>query len=254
MYEKSNDRIKKTFYALHTMMEDLGHIDLFERYRNGDLNEREIMEFEARLVYDAEFKDNFEQYQKIEVGIENHFRENLKSKLIELDKTIDREKPKSAKSKRLLFMATSLAASVILGFVLFNFLNSSNQADIAEYYWPEEPGLPVKMSSKGKYDDAMNAYKMNDLRSASNLLKPILTDTSDYFQGVIAFEMDNTKESKRFLSRIEIRSIYFNKAQFRLGLILLSEGNKTSSIKIFKAQITEKTEFSKISKEILKKI
>lgn len=236
------------------MMEDLGHIDLFERYRNGDLNERESMEFEARLVYDAEFKGHFEQYKQVEEGIQNHFRENLKSKLIELDKTIDQENPKTAKSKRLLFIATSFAASVILGFVLFNFLNSSNQADIAEYYWPEEPGLPVKMSSKGKYDEAMNAYKMNDLSSASNLLKPILTDTSDYFQGVIAFKMDNTKESKRFLSRIEKRSIYFSKAQFRLSLILLSEGNKTSSIKIFKAQITEKTEFSKISKEILKKI
>ena len=236
------------------MMEEIRHIDLFERYRNGDLSERELMEFEARLIYDTEFKGHFEQYKQVEDGIHLHFRGQLKTKLNELDKTIDSRKKKKKTSKRILYFSSSIAACLLICIVLFNLLNTNNHADIAKHYWPNEPGLPVKMSSKGKYDDAMNAYKMNDLSNASDLLKPIHTDTSEYFQGVIAFEMDNTKESKRFLSRIEKSSIYFHKAQFRLGLVLLSEGNKTSSKKIFTAQIAENTEFAEVSKEILKKI
>ena len=233
-------------------MEENGHIDLFERYRNGDLLEREILEFEARLVYDADFKQDFEQYQRIEEGIQNHFRGHLKSKLIELDQTIESVKPAKTKAKRLLFMASLFAASMILGFLLFNFLSASKHADLAEQYWPEEPGLPVKMSAKSKYDDAMNAYKLKDLSKASYLLKPIHSDTSDYFQGVVAFEMENTKEAKRFFNKIDSGSTYFHRAQFRLGLILISEGNTASSIKIFKAQVAEKTEFKNISKEILR--
>ncbi len=235
-------------------MEEIGQIDLFERYRNGDLNDIEMREFDARLAYDAEFKERFEYYQQIELGIETHFRSDLKSKLIELDQTLDLQKPKNNKSRVFLVLTSSIAACLLVGFLLFNLLSSNKNTDLAKQYWPEEPGLPVKMSTKGKYDDAMNAYKLDDFSKAAQLLENIQSDTSNYFRGVIAYKTDDFKEAKRCFIQIEKNSVYFHKAQFRLGLILLSEGDVNSAKKIFKAHVEQNSDFSAVSEEILKKI
>ena len=227
------------------MMEEIGHIDL---------NDLEIKEFEARLAYDAEFKEHFEHYQHIELGIETHFRSDLKSKLIELDQTLDLQKPKKNKSKVFLVLTSSIAACLIVGFILFINVSSNKNADLAKQYWTEESGLPVKMSTKGTYDDAMNAYKLDDFSKAAQLLENIQSDTSNYFRGVIAYKTDNTKEAKRFFSKIDIGSSYFHIAQYRLGLILLSESDVSSAKKIFKKHVEQNSAFRSVSEEILKKI
>ncbi len=237
------------------MIPDNGHIEIFERYRNGDLSESELREFEARLVYDSEFKEAFEQYVAFEVGIKTHFRNELKSKLQETDKVLDNPKgQKKNNAKRILIWSTSVAASIIIGVLLFQHFSSSNHVELAQQYWPAEPGLPVKMSTKGKYDGAMNAYKLGEFDKANSLLNKISSDTSYYFQGVIAFEQNDNTKAKGFFNQIDKNSIYHNNAQFRLGLISLSEGDLRSAKKIFKAQMDVKTEFANVSEEILKKI
>jgi hypothetical protein len=65
---------------------------------------------------------------------------------------------------------------------------------------------------------------------------------------------DDFKEAKRCFIQIEKNSVYFHKAQFRLGLILLSEGDVNSANKIFKAHVEQNSDFSAVSEEILKKI
>lgn len=236
------------------MMLENGHIDLFERYRNGDLSESELRDFNARISYDSEFKEAFEKYEHVEAGIKAHFRNELKSKLQEIDKALDAPPRRKINSKRILIWGPSIAASMIIGVMLYQYFSINEHIQLAKHYWPAEPGLPVKMSSKGKYDDAMNAYKLGELDNASALLKQIPSDTSYYFQGVIAFEQNDNTKAKAFFNQIDKSSTYHNTAQFRLGLIFLSEGDLGSAKKIFKAQLAEKTEFSKASKEILKKI
>lgn len=254
MHEEFDERTQKTLNAICVMMPDNGHIEIFERYRNGDLSESELREFEARLVYDSEFKESFEQYEAIEVGIKTHFRNELKSKLQEVDKAMDNPKEKKNNVKSILIWSTSVAASIIIGVLLFQHFSSSNHVELAQQYWPAEPGLPVKMSTKGKYDDAMNAYKLGNYDEATSLLEKISSDTSYYFQGVIFFEQNDNTKAKGFFNQIGNSSFYYNNAQFRLGLISLSEGDLGSAKKIFKAQVALKTEFSGVSKEILKKI
>lgn len=236
------------------MMPESGHIELFERYRNGDLSEGELREFEARLAYDSEFSESLEQYEAIETGIRTHFRNELKTKLQEVDKAMDNPKEKMNTAKRFVIWSTSVAASILIGVLLFQHFSSNKHVELAQQYWPAEPGLPVKMSSKGKYDDAMNAYKLGQFDKANSLLNKISSDTSYYFQGVIAFEQKDNAKAKGFFTQIDKNSIHHNTAQFRLGLISLSEGDLGSAKKIFKTQIAEKTEFANASKEILKKI
>ncbi|MEZ4891162.1 MAG: hypothetical protein R2779_11630 [Crocinitomicaceae bacterium] len=48
------------------MMKENENIELFERYRNGELSETELNAFNARLVYDSEFQEEFEQYEQLE--------------------------------------------------------------------------------------------------------------------------------------------------------------------------------------------
>ena len=236
------------------MMVDNGHIEIFERYRNGDLSEGELREFEARLMYDSEFKESFEQFETIETGIRTHFRNELKSKLQEVDKAMDNPKEKKNNAKRILFWSASVAASLLIGVLLLQHFSWSKHVELAQQYWPSEPGLPVKMSTKGKYDDAMNAYKLGEYDKANSLLKKISSDTSYYFQGVIAYEQNDNTKAKGFFNQIGNSSIYYNTAQFRLGLISLSEGDLRSAKNIFKAQTAEKTEYAGTSKEILRKI
>ena len=236
------------------MIPENGHIELFERYRNGDLSEGELREFEARIVYDSEFKASFAQYETIETGIRNHFRNELKSKLQEVDKVMDNSKNGKNNANRILIWSTSIAASILIGVMLFQHFSTAPTVQLAEHYWPEERGLPVKMSSKGKYDDAMNAFKLGEFDKASSLLKKIPSDTSDYFLGVIAFEQNNNPKAKVHFGQINKNSSYYHTAQFRLGLILLAEGDLTSAKKIFNSQIAENTEFAEASKEILEKI
>lgn len=236
------------------MTADKGHVELFERYRNGDLSERELIEFEARLVYDSEFKEDFDKYETLEVGIKVHFRNELKSKFQGMDKLMDNPAKKRTDPRRCLIWSSAIAACLLIGVFLFQHFSSSKNAVLAKEYWPEEPGLPVKMSSKGKYDDAMNAYKLGEFDKANYLLEKISSDTSNYFQGIIAYKLNDFKASRGFFNQIGKGSLYFNNAQFRLGLILLSEGDLSSAKRIFNTQNTENNLFAKESNEILKKI
>lgn len=236
------------------MMQENGYIEIFERYRNGDLMEAELREFKARLAYDSEFKEAYDAYEQIELGINAHFRYDLKLKLKKLDEKMDAPTSKKTSIKKLLIWSSTIAASILIGVMLFQHFSSNSSVQLSEQYWPQERGLPVRMSSKGKYDDAMNAFKLGEYDKSSDLLRKISTDTADYFLGVISYEQGDNPESKRYFGQIHKNSFYYNTAQFRLGLILLAEGNLASAKKIFKAQMAEKTEFSRSSEEILKKM
>ncbi len=236
------------------MEEKNQNIDSFEKYLADELSQKEVLEFDARLAYDSEFRNEFEQYQAIEQGIKTHYRNKLKSKFENIDSALDQKRIKQQKIKKQLLFSTSFAALLIIGCVILLRLQTSSSTEIAQKYWTEEPGLPVKMGTKGKYDDAMNAYKLGELDKASILLKNIQSDTSYYFQGIVAYEMDNTFDAKRYLKRIQESSVYYQKAQFRLGLVLISEGDLKTSKKIFEELVAGNSTLKDVSEEILMEI
>lgn len=234
------------------MMSENGHIEIFERYRKGELSEAEQRDFEARLVYDAEFKAAFEEYEQIEVGIKNHFRNKLKTKLQDLDQLMDAPVKKS-KVVHLVAWTSSIAAAVIIGFFIFQHYSQPNNIQLAQQYWPHEEGLPVKMSTKGKYDDAMNAFKLEKWEQAERLLLKIDSDTSDYFLGIINYQQKDFHQSIIHFNKVKNQSAYFQDAQFRLGLVFLSQNKLITAKKILQKQIDQKTKFANTSKEILQK-
>ena len=253
MHEKLDEGVEENINVIDVMMEGEGNIELFEKYGNGDLSEAELSAFEARLAYDGEFKQSFEDYQLVEEGIKSHFRSELKHKLEALDKQMD-DKPKSSKVLRLAIWSSSVAAAIVIGVFIFQHFATSPPVQLAEQYWPHEAGLPVKMSTKGKYDDAMNAFKLKDLDKAELLLLKMDSDTANYFLGVIAYEHQNYKQAAEYFWQVENNSKYYHAAQFRLALVSMLNEDLELTRLILQAQIEHQTEFASVSKEILEKI
>lgn len=236
------------------MIENNEYIELFERYRNEDLSDSELKDFEARLVYDSEFRHAFEEYQRVEDGIKNHFRNELKSKLQEVDEKMDNI-PKGNQGKlRILIWGSSIAAAIVVGVFIFQHFSTPNYNNIAQQYWPHEGGFPVKMSSKAKYDDAMNAFKLEEYDKAVKLLQDIKSDTSSYFLGVISYENQDFQKAAQYFCQVENNSTYYHEAQFRLALVSMINGDLDLTKLIFQALIDHQTEFAESSKEILEKI
>lgn len=235
------------------MMPNNGYIDIFERYRNGELSEAELKDFEARLVYDSEFKAAFEEYEQIEAGIKNHFRSELKSKLQDLDQQMDAPAKKS-KVVHLVTWTSSVAAAVIIGFFIFQHFSKPNNVQLAQQYWPHEEGLPVKMSTKGKYDDAMNAYKLGQFEKAQKLLEPINSDTAFYFLGVISFELEDYSKAEKEFQQIDENSTYYDEAQFRLALVSILTNDIGSSKVVLRKLIKKDNEYTEQAKKLLSEL
>ncbi len=253
MHEKPTERVKKNVYATCVMMPINGHIEIFERYRNGDLTEGELREFEARLAYDSEFKESFDQYETIETAIKTHFRNDLKSKLQELDKAMD-ETPKKHSIVRLFAWTSSVAAAILIGVFIYQHFSQSDYQQLAQNYWPHEEGLPVKMSSKGRYDDAMNAFKLEEWNKAESLLKAIESDTSAYFLGEIAYRKGYLSTAITDFLKVKNSSVYYHKARFRIALLFLNAGNTSKAKEILIFLVDEKSLFADEAKEILRGI
>ena len=237
------------------MTADKGHVELFERYRNGDLSERELIEFEARLVYDSELKEDFDNYEALEVGIKVHFRNELKSKFQGMDKLMDNPAKKRTDPRRCLIWSSAIAACLLIGVFLFQHFSSSKNAVLAKEYWPEEPGLPVKMSSKGKYDDAMNAYKLGEFDKAIKEFRKIELDTSSYFIGEIYYKKEYYKKAIYYFDTTPNGSTYSELSLFKKALcyILLNEKEKASII-LNSVSKSPSNQYSCLAKKLLKKL
>lgn len=235
------------------MMREEEHIDLFERYRNDQLSDTELRDFEARLAYDSEFKAEFEAYKNIENGIKTHFRTELKSKLQEVDREMD-DIPKKKSIVSLLAWTSSIAAAIVIGVFIFQHFSQPSYEQLAQNYWPYEEGLPVKMSTSSKYDEAMNAFKLEDWDKAENLLSEIESDTAYYFLGETTYKKGEEEKSIAHFLNIEKNSVYYQKAQFRIALILLKKGDKTKATEILNFLSEQNSIFSESAQKILEKI
>jgi TolA-binding protein len=230
------------------------NIELFDGYLKNSLSAEECKSFEARLSYDADFNQEFETYKQLEKGIKTHFRNQLKEKLENTDQVID-DKKKQAKVRSLTIITASIAACFA---AVFYFIPSDskheNITQIVSNYWPYEEGLPVKMSSKGKYDDAMNAFKQEEWEKAESLLRKIESDTATYFLGIITYETNSFNTAEKYFNQIDESSSYFEDAQFRLALSYLRTNKINLATKTFHALIERNSPFTEKAKSILSQV
>jgi hypothetical protein len=225
------------------------YITLFESYSENSMIDTDKVSFEARLAYDEEFKKQFLTFNQLQVDIKKHFSSEIKQKLSALDDELDTsasaEVYQAPPSKwRLWIPITAVAASLLL--VLVMNIAGGSQGLLAEKHWIKDPGLPVKMSTKGSYDDAMNHYKLKEWEACLDELTVIDSDTSYYYQGQVHYYLEDFQQGIGVLSKITSSSSYYSKACFSQAilylklektaeakklLVALSEGNSAYSEK-----------------------
>lgn len=234
------------------------NIDLFEAYLSDSLSEKEVLEFEARLSYDSDFREQFENYRQIESGIKQHYRNQIKSKFNELDEKLDNRNIN--KTQSLKWWVISGAAAIIIMLISIVYLNQCNASfeednlTLAKEYWPYDEGLPVKMSVKGKFDNAMNAFKLENWEQAELLLLKIDSDTSDYFLGIINYQQKEYQQSKSYFKKVTNGSIYFHEAQFRLALVSILTNDIGSSKVVLRKLIEKDNEYNEQAKKLLSEL
>jgi tetratricopeptide (TPR) repeat protein len=202
------------------------NIALFEAYLSNSMDEHSALDFEAKLIFDSDFKNQFETFKSIESGIKEHYANELKQKFSELDIELDKNLSVKPKNNKVIWLSTAVAASIILGvFIYQHFSNKISLSQLAQENWIQDEGLPVQMSNKGKYDDAMNAFKLQNWDLALIELNKIKSDTSNYYAGLVYFDKKEYQKSIADFEKIENNSIYFEQARFRIALLNLVRGN-----------------------------
>lgn len=228
------------------------NIDLFDQYLSDEMTAQVRMDFEARLSYDAEFKQELQYYKEIKKGIKTHYRQELKHKMNRADNELNKRKKRN-RIRKIYITTVSVAASLAL---LFYFLPNNdntftNSEQLVAQFWPYEEGLPVKMSSKDKYDDAMNAFKQEQWEKTISLLEPIDSDTAYYFQGIAYYELEKYSMAHNYLQKVPKTSVYREEAQYRLALVTLITDKKKGKHMLLEISKSNSA-FSSEAQEILK--
>jgi len=224
------------------------NIDLFEAYLMNRLSKEDCLKFEAKLVYDSDYRLQFDNYKDIGKGIKEHFRTSAKSKFIKVDQELDSKKQSSQGYRKRYYWIGAVAALLVIGIFIVNYSSSQNFEKVSLSYLPHEEGLPVLMGNRGVYDEAMNNYKLKNWDKALSCLDDIQSDTSSYYQGIIFYKLKKYNQSIIEFKQINEESVYHRSAQFRLALAYLaSEDVKSSNLMLEElAQIN-----SSYSKEVL---
>ena len=199
-------------------------IELFERFTQGLLSDKEVLEFEAKLSFDSEFKSHYDQYLALENDLKVHFQKNsLKNKLINTDAIIDHEISHSLlRKKRSITLAISIAAGIALFIGIYQGRSQSN--DKISELWPYEEGLPVRMGEAALYQTATNAFKLGEWSRAISLFEKIDSDTSCYFRAISHYELKEFKEASSLFLNVSNESIYHEDAELRLAILYVLEG------------------------------
>ena len=230
-------------------------IELFERFTQGLLSDKEVLEFEAKLSFDSEFKSHYDQYLALENDLKVHFQKNsLKNKLINTDAIIDHDISHSLlRKKRSITLAISIAAGIALFIGIYQGRSQSN--DKISELWPYEEGLPVRMGEADLYQMATNAFKLGEWSKAISLFEKIDSDTSCYFRAISHYELNEFKEASSLFLNVSNESIYHEDAELRLAILYVLQ-EKSIFAKNILIQISENKQHKhyELALRILKKI
>lgn len=229
------------------------NIDLFEAYLSGSASEKERSDFEGQLISDAGLKKNFEEYKSLRAGLKKYYRDQIKSRFTAIDQQLDEQKKKGKIYSYKWWLTSGIAAILILGLFLFRD-NSSSSVDFVAKYWPYESGLPVQMSEKRKYDNAMNAFKLEEWEKAEALLKPIDSDTAHYYLGVVNYELKEYSKSMAYFEKLDANSSFYDETQFRMALLSILKNDLVLAKNILETQVEKETTFSDEAEAILKEL
>lgn len=232
---------------------------LFDQYLQGELSEKDRLDFEKQLSENAELKSEFETFKEVQLQLETKFdfavdRETFEANL----KNISRDyfKPKKAKlisMKPYVYMA---AATVILLLGLFWFHPSEPKFE--DYNQFENAYLTERGEGLELVKEAENAFNAKDYKRAIPLFEAVLKEKQSaeiqYFYGISLLENNRIKQAEAEFNQIKSgNSVYKNKAIYALALAKLKQKDYKSCKEILLEIPSDYEHYDKVQ-ELLDKL
>jgi len=236
------------------------YFDEINDYHFGQLSPEERLRFEANLIINPELSQAYEEFKKTVVIIKTQHIQNLKNNFQLLDSELDKELLKPDKPFARFTKYTFIVLPIgLLAVVLFFYVIQRKVDKPISAYYVREIGLPVVMGvGDTKFDNAMSAYKLNDFTGSEKILtnifakKPI--DTVAYFIGVDEFELGKYSSAINYFLKVNNRSVFYDKSQYRLGLSYWQIGEIGNARQVFLKLKSTNSPFSFQAEIILKKL
>ena len=232
---------------------------LFDQYLQGELSEKDRLDFEKQLSENAELKSEFETFKEVQLQLETKFdfavdRETFETNL----KNISRDyfKPKKAKlisMKPYVYMA---AATVIL--LLGLFLFHPSEPKFEDYNQFENAYLTERGEGLELVKEAENAFNAKDYKRAIPLFEAVLKEKQSaeiqYFYGISLLENYQIKQAESEFNQIKSgNSVYKNKAIYALALAKLKQKDYKSCKEILLEIPSDYEHYDKVQ-ELLDKL
>lgn len=241
---------------------------MFTDYLEKQLSERQSTAFEARLKDDAEFANQFAEFQSVYKVLQNQFskeRASLLDTLQEVDAAYASEDldnleiphhPKS--SRRLKMWSLGVAAGILLIIGLFVF-NSQGVPSYADFAPQEELSLVRRGEADTLYAAAQVHFNQREYALAVTDFDRILERDStaveiQYFKALALIEMDDFQKAEQLLEQLRKGpSIYAEKALYALALSQLKRKDYKATKATLKQIPSSSSEYPK-AKKLLKRL
>jgi tetratricopeptide (TPR) repeat protein len=245
------------------MSSGMDDIEMMDAYFEGKMSDEERAAFEAKLLIDDNFREEFEIYKKVRTGIyqagEDELREKLNAADLSMESIGSSFNPKYfIPLYKKILVAASIAVLLTTTYFLFIKENINYKR-----FEEKEPGLPVLMNSNGKssLDKAMTLYKTGDYSASKEIIETLLisnssNDTLIYFSGVLNYELEEYSEAiESFKAVAGSKSVFSEKAEYRLALSFLRISQKNNAKELLE-EITQEPAhlYKKQAEELLKQL
>ncbi|WP_026712506.1 tetratricopeptide repeat protein [Flavobacterium daejeonense] len=202
---------------------------LFDQYLQGELSEKDRLDFEKQLSENAELKLEFETFKEVQLQLETKFdfavdRETFEANL----KNISRDYFKPKKSKLILMKPYVYMAAATVILLLGLFLFHPSEPKFEDYNQFENAYLTERGEGLELVKEAENAFNTKNYKKAIPLFEAALRQNKSaeiqYFYGISLLENNQIKQAEAAFNQIKSgNSVYKNKAIYALALAKLKQ-------------------------------
>ncbi len=226
--------------------------EIIDKYLRGELDAEQMESFSKSLESDITLQKKVSLRKLVIAGINQSYAEELKSKLVDFDHSLENKKTFKWSWR----MAAVFAVLIVAGAAFYFTVQSPNPLD----FDIDEPGLPNSMGTDTEValNNAMSVFKASDYESSSKAFGKLLTenpknDTLLYFSGLCDFRSGNPKLAIQKWNQVKEPSIYFIKTEYRLAIAYWSIGDETTAVELLrKVEKVENSALREKSAEALK--
>lgn len=231
--------------------------DKIQNYIEGQLEGKELIEFETHMDQDADFRN----LVLLQTEVHTIINRRMSSKEADLRETLFHAEteirvPQKSSFQRIKPILAILSVACVLLFGYLFFFNS----DIALYELPDMQSEIVRGEEANKqYEDAVKLYNEKEYGASRVLLNELITKEPEvvqyqYYTALTYLGEENWNEAKAKLTPIvEGQSIFKDEAKYYLAVSLDKLGNRIEAIQLLKT-IPNQGELGKKAQKLIRKL